>query len=185
MGEKEAQLLVLTSSSPALVHGWRRSQRKELPQMLSLNHCSTSHTRMTWRSRGRRMTPFETTWTLSLKVIGFKRERVRGSSISPSDPFLPKKNPQSSFCTGSCTTNLACLSMLCQGSIYLVLLLPFMEPLCLEIVSVFHQKIQPAISMLMWHFRKWYDERERERERKREREREREKEREKKREEER
>lgn len=145
VGEKEAWFPsavfgLLTSPNPALLwlHGCCRSQGKELPQALSLNLCSTSCTQMTWRSRGRRMAPSEAAWT-PLKIIVFELERGRRSSISPSDPFLPKKHSQSSFCTGSCFTNLAGFLCYAKG-IFLVLLLRFMAPLCLEIVFMFHQK---------------------------------------------
>lgn len=94
VGKEEAQfpsdIVVLTSPSPALLwlHGSYRSQRKELPQALSLNLCSTSCTQMTWRSRGRRMVPSESAWTLS-ESYSLQRGKRQEKQHLPLWPFPP------------------------------------------------------------------------------------------------
>lgn len=64
--------------------------------------------------RSRKMAPSWGSLNTLSESYCLQRGKRQGRSISPSDSFLPKKQPQSSFCTGSCITNLACLSTLCQ-----------------------------------------------------------------------
>lgn len=111
-----AGVVLLTAPCSSALAAWllQKSVRRSSHEHFPCTSAARPAHRQPEGVKAEKWPPSVATRTPALKAIAFRGERARRSIVYHSDPFLPNKHPQSSFCIAACVTELAHLPLLGQ-----------------------------------------------------------------------